>query len=572
MTSLLALSPFLGMLAAPSAPAADDVVMKAMRDELARSVETLQLQALDRPYFLAYTVVEDAGLNAGASFGAALSSGEYRGRRITVEVRVGDRKLDNTGYVSSPSATSGVVRSFGGIVDLPLDDDYREIRRQIWLATDGAYKKALEDISKKRAYLETKTRSDDSPDFSDAESAAATTDVAPPPPVKLADLETLARDLSAVFRQADVQTSRVGLGVRAELTRYVNSEGTSFTRSDHRVSLNASAGTQAEDGTPVGDSMNVYGRALNDLPAPAQLRAEAVEMGKRLALRRLAPHLETYNGPVLFEGQAAAELVAQALAPKLLATRRAIVDSSASFMNAGAEENPFLDRLGGRVLPEGMSVTDDPTRSAQAGQPLLGGYKIDDDGVAARETHVVENGVLKALLSTRSPVRGILKSTGNRRGTGPMPSNLLVAAEAGLSAPELKEAFLKAVKEQGGEYGLVVRRLGNAPMSMMPSRDGEGTRPLNVILAMKVFPDGREEPVRIAEIVGLGADAFKDIAAVAKEQTVYTTLFRPAFSPYSYSAPEVVSYVVPALLFKEARLRKPRTEFPRPPVASAPEF
>ena len=47
-----ALSAFL--LTAAASFAADDVVMRAMRDELARSMKKLQLESLQKPYFIAY--------------------------------------------------------------------------------------------------------------------------------------------------------------------------------------------------------------------------------------------------------------------------------------------------------------------------------------------------------------------------------------------------------------------------------------------------------------------------------------------------------------------------------------
>ena len=571
------------LLSAPASAGAstEDVVMRAMRDELARSIEKLQLQSLDRPYFIAYSVSETASQGATASFGAAVGSNENRNRSIAVELRVGDRKVDNTGYVAPPGGSS-TMRSFGSTVTLPLDDDYQEIRRQIWLATDAAYKKALEDLSRKRAYLQSKTRSDDSPDFAEAEPATVA-DAAPPAPVRLAELEALARELSTTFRSVPaIFTSRVSVQARSLLTRYVNSEGSSFTRSSPRLGLSVSAATQAEDGTPIEDTYTAYGRTLAELPPAAALRAEVAEMGQRLAVLRGAPHLDTYNGPVLFEGQAAAELVAQALAPKLLAVRRPILDDSRMGGAMETPENPFLDKIGGRVLPEGLAVVDDPTRTELGGQRLLGGYKVDDDGVPARTTQVVEDGILKSLLSTRTPVRGIVKSSGNRRGNGPMPTNLLLTADKGQTDAELKEALLKAVKERNGEYGIIVRRMLNpvsaqrpfsgAGAMMMSPRDREN-RLETAVLAVKVFPDGKEEPVRIAEIVGLGAEAFKDVVAAGKEPAVYTAMFRPVIAtPFSFSPPDLVSYGVPSLLFKEASLRKPRTEFPKPPVGGHPGF
>ena len=165
-----------------------------------------------------------------------------------------------------------------------------------------------------------------------------------------------------------------------------------------------------------------------------------------------------------------------------------------------------------------------------------------------------------------------------------MPTNLLITADKGLSDAEMKAALLKAVQERGGEYGIVVRRMLNPISAQRPFGGGPGAfmmasardrenRLESVVLAVKVFPDGREEPVRMAEVVGLGAEAFKDIVGASKDATVYSGLFRAASpNPFTFSPPDLVSYAVPSFLFKEVSLRKPRAEFPRPPVAGHPGF
>jgi hypothetical protein len=50
--------------------AQDDVVMKAMRDEMARSMKELTLENLEKPYFIAYRVVDNDTTGVAASFGA----------------------------------------------------------------------------------------------------------------------------------------------------------------------------------------------------------------------------------------------------------------------------------------------------------------------------------------------------------------------------------------------------------------------------------------------------------------------------------------------------------------------
>jgi len=175
-------------LAVP-APAADDVVMRALRDELARSRKELQLEKLEKPYFIAYRVQDRTQLGTSATFGALLAGSLSRARYLTVQVRVGDYHRDNSNFMTFPVRANGLSEA----AQLPLDDDYQELRRQIWLATDAAYKAALETLSRKRAALENRTVRENLDDFSREQPATAQEPPAPVP-MDLARAEALVRN------------------------------------------------------------------------------------------------------------------------------------------------------------------------------------------------------------------------------------------------------------------------------------------------------------------------------------------------------------------------------------------
>jgi predicted Zn-dependent protease len=542
--------------------AQDDIVTKAMRDELDRSMKQLQLENLEKPYFISFRVVDSSSSNVSASFGALTNSSEGRSRLFTVEVRVGDYKLDNTNFISMNFNTSAMVQVFNGTTQLPLDDDYKELRRQMWLATDATYKKAVEDLSKKRAALQNKSSSDEIPDFTKENPASNTVDAATVQ-VDRAKWETLARNLSALFRQMpDVYTSNINLSATNSFIRYLNSEGASYTRSLPRVTFSAHAATQAPDGTSLDDSVWIYARSLAELPSADELASRVRTLGQRLKDLRSASAIENYNGPVLVEGDAAAQLMEREFVPNLLAWRRPLVDNAMSgSQQAVPAENPFIDKIGARVLPEFLSVTDNPTLAEYNKVPLAGSCKVDEDGIPTRETTLVEKGILKTLLVTRDPVRGLEHSTGSRHAGQATPSNIFVTAENGLSAAELHAKFLDLVKQRNKEFGIVVRRMRGA------------TTP---ILAYEVFPDGREELIHGMQLAGLNAAAFKEIVAASKDQNILTVDFRPqrniglpSFGDEGYMP---VTLVVPALLFEDVTVRKVRGETPKPPVASHPFF
>src|ERR1700682_5125845 len=154
-TAVLLTGAFGAML---SLQAADDVVMNAMRDEMTRSMQQLHLENLEKPYFISYRVVERENTGVSASFGALNNSSTGRSRILMVEVRVGDYKFDNSHFFSYSFDAGSSFQTYYGMKQLPLEDDYKELRRELWLATDATYKKAVEDFSKKKASLQNKKR------------------------------------------------------------------------------------------------------------------------------------------------------------------------------------------------------------------------------------------------------------------------------------------------------------------------------------------------------------------------------------------------------------------------------
>ena len=563
-------------------PAAGDVLFRAMRDELTRSMQHLRLDTLPGPYFIAYRVDELHALNVEATRGSLVRSGELTRRRLTVELRVGDYTFDNSNFFGTPSGMFAFgMRVFRGS-DLSLDDNYREVRRQLWLATDAAYKQAVQQLTQKRAAVQSQARADSLPDFS-RESVVTVTDTATARPWTRVAAESLARDLSAVLRSApDIYVSGVDCAAEVEMTRYVNSEGTTFTRSTPVVSIRAYAETQASDGAPLADAFVLYGGGPADLPAPAALADSVRELGARLGRLRQAPAGDAYTGPILFEGQAAAEVFNQVFAPTLIGTRRLLSDNPMIDALMARAEDPTRVQLGGRALPRFLNVTDNPTVTT-FGQVFLGGYRVDDDGVLARETRVVDHGVLKTLLTTRVPVRGVLHSTGNRLGGGAVVTNLFVTADSGLSDQDLRRRLLQMAAERGNGYAVVVRRVSNPALGLFENplaliaamrASASGSPTLAATMAFKIFPDGHEELFRNSEVSGINAAAFKDIVAVSKARAAYTLPFAgrrsPSFGP-DFGGGYAASYVVPSgVLFEEGSLNRSAANAPRLPVVSPP--
>ncbi len=557
--------------------AQETVLLKAMRDEMTRAMEDLQLGGMDKPYFVSYTVLESTSSRASAVLGAIASRREGSSRLLAVEVRVGDKDLDNTNFSTRPDFGSALASAaFPSL--LPLEDDYHELRRKIWLATDSAYKQALDHLSKKRAALQNATRVEEVPDFSEQEPYQYSDDRSVPRPDPQ-EVETLALDVSKAFDgMPHVFVSEVRAEVQLERLTYLNSEGSSFTRLDPSASVRILAGTQAEDGTALEDSISAYGRSWDELPDTETLKSRAQRLSERLRELRAANYLDRYSGPVLFERQAAAAIVRRVLLPRLLASKAPVVDDPRSSRSAGRGGNPFFDKLGARVLPRFLGVVNDPTLEQHDQTPLLGGYPVDDEGVPAQKTVLVQRGILKTLLATRNPVPGVPASTASRRSAGPGPSNVLIVPQQGLEPDELRSELLALVQERDLEFGILVRHIGSPQGRIASARRGPrgsgGQGLVGAVVAYKVFPDGREELIREAELVGVTESSFRDIVAASDDTFVYTTTFVAGSNSFSgltsLRRSAMTSLVVPSLLFEDLTLRRPRGNIPRLPVVPHP--
>lgn len=553
------------VLVSLTAAAQQDVVSRALHDEMQRSMQQLQMAQLEKPYFISYQVTDEDSIRAAATLGSAVTSSRNRVRVLSVSVRVGDYSLDNSGFLGGLQDI--VSRSVAGIVALPLDEDYQELRRRIWLATDHAYKNALEDLAGKRAALEDSDKNGRVAAFYHA-SPAVVSDLAPPLAMDLEAATHLVREASALFKQAPKITgSEVQLLEVNRLRTYLNSEGTRFTIREPQIELRVRAEADAADGRPQSDLLTVFGRKAQDLPSAAALAPRIRAMQEELEQLAAAPLPARYEGPVLFEGEAAGELFATRFATNV-AVEPAIVQGRGLQLPEGMSQqgSRLLRRIGFKVLPEFLDVADDPTLTQAAGSELMGSYKVDAEGVPARRTLVVGSGVLKTVLTSRAPVEGVQASTGNLRERGVAASNLVLSSQKSVTAQELRKQLIQLAQSQGAAYGIVIRRLhGN-----------------EADVAYRLYPDGREELLRNAQLEGLDVTALSRIVAVSSDSQVYTrlapapqlnglrnALLNPGES-FSGSEGPLLSCVVPSLLITGVTLDKPPGPAPKPALIPSP--
>jgi TldD protein len=565
---------------AGQAPAEDDVVLRAMRDELDRS-RTLRLVSLETPYYIEYAVHDSESFAVSASLGALVYVQKTRARLPRLQVRVGDYKFDDGNYIYSNS----VFGSRYNLGPFPIDDDYAALRQYFWLATDLAYKSALEIIARKRAAQKNVNVSDQPPDFSKAEATSLVLGNAKRV-VEEESWKSRIRSLSSLFAShPQITGSDVTFQIVQGSFSFVNSEGTRVRAPENAVRLHVRARALAPDGISLRDAVSFHAHEIGSLPPELELRREVQNLAENLEALVRAPRGDPYTGPVLFEPAAAAQLLAEVLGRNFALRRRPVSEPGRPLAFV---ESELEGRLGSRILPEWMDVVDDPTQADYGGRPLFGHYLVDLEGVIPKPLVLVEKGILKNYLMTRQPQRGLEGSNGRARLLGGFGANaaafgnLLVRTSESSSLPDLKRKLLDLCRQRNMPYGLLVRKMdfpssaSVAEVQQLVARmtaDGGSGRPVSVpILAYRVYNDGREELVRGLRFKGLSVRSLRDIVASGGEAAMFDYLENGVLFALMGAGNYVAesSVIAPAVLFEELQLDRTEAELPKLPIVAPP--
>ncbi len=540
-----------------AAQASDDPLLDALRTELDRTVTTLAGDE-DTPYFLGYRVTDTTSWNLRARYGQLTRDVDPDGRRqrqLDVVARVGTMHRDSThpvrGDFFDPNLHLGQ--------QLPLDDDPFALRMGIWNATGKEVRDARERWERVRADQVVRVADEDpSADFS---SAPKVVDLRPRAELEV-DLEAWAPVLSELSLVLDddpvVHRSWVSLDAIATDTYVLNSEGTTIRhpRTWARVALYAS--TRAEDGT----ELDLYRwKDVADpaaLPDPATLRSWATDLRADLVEMREAPIGDPFSGPVLLRGAAAGVFVHEVLGHRVEGHRQ----------KDEGEGHTFRDKVGERVLPPFVSIVDDPTLAEVAGLPLNGHYAYDEEGVAAAPATLVDRGIFRGFLMSRSPIEGFATSNGHGRAQAwrqPVArmANTVVTTTEPKTPAQLRALLLAEIRAQGRPYGLMVDEIDGG--FTLTGRVFPNAFNVRAVTAWKVFADGRpDERVRNVDLVGTPLAALANVVALGDDPAV----FNGFCGAESGSVPNAA--VSPSILLRTLEVQKKEKDSDRPPLLPKP--
>lgn len=524
-------------MVAAHAAAKGDGLLEALLTELDRSKAQLKMDQVQAPYYVEYRVNDVEDFGAEATYGALRDNQHVHVRVLRVVVRLGDYKQDS--YFGRGQGESNI---------LPLDNDPIALRHQIWLATDDAYKAAGQALAEKQAAM--KQFSVDPNPIDDFAKAPQVIAVEPTVSLNIdeAAWKKTLEDVTSLYKQyPDVQTVTASAKFSAVNEYLVNSEGTVIRGGKTAYSVQLSSTAQAADGMRLGRSPGFMVARAEELPTHEAFMAEAKKMLETVAALRQAPIVEEeYRGPILFAADAANDIVASLIGQNVLGLKPQLGKPNRT---TGA----FATSYKTRVLPNFLSVVDDPTMKEFQGKSLVGSYAVDSEGVKAQAVNAIENGMLANYLLGRQPIRDFPASNGHGRAApggfpGPSLGVLLVKSAEAQGPEELKKKVIQMVTDQGRAYGYRVETLG----------PGNSPRLLYRVYAK----DGHEELVRGAVFSELDIRALRsDLIAVGND---------PLVSNRAGGAPSTI--ISPSLLFDELEVKRADTskdklpDYPAPPL------
>ncbi len=524
------------LLAMPSvAQTSEDVLLKAMKDELDRNMKELKSPDLDKPFFMMYGITDQKNNRISASMGAIVETNQSSFRyQSTTRILVGDYEFNDESLdddiFSDPSALD---------LDIPLDDDYWGIRRAFWASTDNVYRSAARHFNQHKMTLkESKKTLEELPHRSFVKGKPTTiVSTGNTPPFDHAKWEENLRKLSAIFLSyPEVEHSMITVNSSQGHEYLINSEGVVTKVPFNRVTLIGMGQSKNEEGEMFFKIMKHDASSMDELPTVPQLQQEIKTLIENLKISMTTPKFEEeYYGPVLLVGNSVASVFNRILftgRENLMATDE--LPTTTGYVN-NSNIDFMINKIGKNFLNESISIIANPTLKVFNGVDLIGSYDIDAEGFVPSEVVLVENGILKNLLDNRTRTNNINLPSGYANGPGVLKINYNSAS----TFQNLKSMLIEEAKKEGLEYAIMVR----------DNNEFGFTDVIRVYVA-----DGKEEVVRNAVPNTNSFKVLRNILDATKAQQV-VNLGGSEFSQFGEGSFQT-SFIVPeAMLLRDIEIQ-----------------
>src|SRR5262249_18968109 len=533
-------------------------VTQALEQEMKRAFALLQQKGSPPPFFISYSVRESESIDIETSLGALRSSQKDHSRLLDIDVRVGDYNLDNTHQLRGQrGANTGPAYSYP--VLMPIDNDVDALRSVIWLETDRKFKAAVERFIQVKANRTIKVEEEDTSADLSRETKQSSNQAVTKIDVNTAAWEKRVKALSAQFsKYPEIYEGTVTISANADNDYLVNSEGTSIQHGRNSARLSIYARTKAEDGMELYRFEAFDAHSIDKLPDDKKVTQTIDTMVADLKALRAAPVIEPYTGPAILSGRASGVFFHEIFGHRIEGHRQ----------KSENEGQTFTKKVNQSILPDFLSVVDDPTTERIGGIDLNGYYKFDDDGVAAQKVTVVDKGILKNFLMSRSPVSGFETSNGHGRKapgyrTVGRQGNLIVQATNTVSDAKMRAMLIEEAKKQGKTFGLLFKDISGG--FTMTSRSSPQSFQVTPIMVYRIYVDGRpDELVRGVDLIGTPLTSFSKIVAAGDNPEIFNG-FCGAESGYV-----PVAAVSPSILTTQIEVQKKAKSSERPPILPPP--
>lgn len=533
-------------------------ILDAMTKEQKRAFSRLRIENLEKPYFISYRLKSFEEYNIWGSFGALFNNSRDSRRSIYAEVRVGSYDFDQTidGKISREELDVSESTRF---LKAPIENNAMALRIALWHLTDLKYKESLSQILKKKGRMVNEViKSKKLPDFS-REKKVHHFD---PPSRFIIDEKywcDIIRKLSGEFKKnKNFINSWVWFKARRESHFLTNTEGSRIITDQYYFSFSFHADALARDGMPLYLGRHYDYRSLDEFPDLDFFKERREELAHDLMELQQADVLGPYTGPALLKPEAAGIFLHEAIGHRLEGERQ-ISDE---------EGQTFAGKLGKKILPRAISVIDDPTMKSYEGRSLMGHYLFDDQGVPAQKATLVENGILKGYLLSRTPVEDFSHSNGHGRNSEyeyPMArmGNFIAATREGHTEEELQEMLIKESIRCEKPHGIIIEDVEGGETNT--SRYSFQAFKCSPKMVYKVNLDsGKKTLVRGVDFVGTPLTSISKIIAAGDTTEVHNGFCgaESGFIP--------VSTIAPALLVEELELQRTMGKNKKPPIIPFP--
>ncbi len=534
-------------------------ILKKLKRELKRSYAKLKLEDNPSPYFISYLYRKINNINIWGKYGDLFENSNSTDCVAYVEVRIGDHSFDNTIH-GGLYGNSTKEDSFSWVA-APEKYKHDALIHTLWRLTDLKYKEALIDYYQKKSHMIKEILVYKAPlDFSYEEPSV---NRKKPDKIKfpLKEWKRIVEKYSKKFKyHKDIYNSYISIIARNTHKYYVNTEGSEISQSEIFYGIKIAAQSLAKDGMFLEKSWSDMYSDLSDFPDEEKIDSKIEEIIDDLKKLMVAEVLKPYSGPAILYPSAAGIFFHEAIGHRLEGER----------LLSPGEGQTFKGKSGCNILPEFISIYDDPTIKKFNGKSLIGHYMYDDEGIPAQKVDLIKDGVLKNFLLSRSVADNFTNSNGHGRAVfheDPIArmANLIVKSSLEYDDHKLREMLIEETEKQGNEFGLIIKeaRSGETNTNRYNFQAFKG----QPTMVYKIDPiSGKETLVRGTEFIGTPLTSVQKVMATGKIYEV-TSGFCGAESGLI-----PVSTISPSILIKEVEMQRGNEPNLQPPILMSPWY